>query len=121
MIQQLQEAYPLEACGLLAGCAGFVSQLYAVENHLRSPVAYEMEPIQQLQALLSLEEAGLELLAIYHSHPSGPQTPSPADIAQAYYPGVAQLIVSLRERRRPVARAFVIDDGDFQEIAWQSV
>lgn len=121
MIERLQEAYPLEACGLLAGLEGTAHRLYAVENRLSSPVAYEMDPVQQLQALLDLEEAGLQLLAIYHSHPTGPQTPSPTDIALAYYPGVAHIIVSLRELQAPVARAFMIEEGRFDEVTLEIV
>lgn len=121
MIRQLQEDYPLEGCGLLAGREGAVTRHYAIDNHLRSPVAYEMEPVQQLQALLDLEQAGLQLLAIYHSHPGGPQTPSQSDIAKAYYPGVAHLIISLQDYRQPVTRAFLIEGDGYREIAWQTV
>src|SRR5690606_24265006 len=96
-------------CGLLAGLEGRVRCLYPIENRLHSAVAYEMEPHQQLQAMLEMEEAGLQLLAIYHSHPTGPQTPSATDVDQSYYPGVAYIIVSLAMPLRPVARAFHID------------
>lgn len=116
MLRHLQDAYPLEACGILAGRDGRVRRVYAVDNLLRSPVAFEMEPQQQLHAMLHLEEAGLEMLAIYHSHPKGPQTPSPTDIAQAYYPDVAHVIVSLADRRHPSIRAFTIREGAFDEI-----
>jgi len=121
MLRQLQDAYPLEACGILAGLEGQVRRLYAVENRLQSPVAYEMEPSRQLQAMLALEDAGLQMLAIYHSHPAGPQTPSPTDVAQAYYPGVAHVIVSLAQSRRPTSRAFTLDDGRVHEIVLKIV
>jgi proteasome lid subunit RPN8/RPN11 len=51
-----------------------------------------MEPGEQLKAMLAIEEAGEELLAIYHSHPGGPAWPSPSDVAEAAYPGVIHLI-----------------------------
>lgn len=117
MLRHLQLAYPLEACGILAGSDGQVQRLFAVANRLRSPIAYEMDPQQQLQAMLELEEAGLEMLAIYHSHPHGPQIPSATDIAQSYYPESAHLIVSLVDRHQPVARAFMIQGDGFHEIA----
>ena len=44
MLAHLRSAYPEEACGLMAGVDGEVLRLYAVENRLHSPVAYEMEP-----------------------------------------------------------------------------
>lgn len=121
MLRHLRDAYPLEACGIMAGLDGRVRRLYAVENRLRSPVAYEMEPRQQIAAMLDLEKAGLEMLAIYHSHPKGPQTPSRTDVAQSYYPGVAYVIVSLADRRHPSIRAFIISEGSFDEIVLKIV
>ena len=124
MLQQLLDAVPLEACGLLAGVEGHVRRLYPIENRLHSPVAYEMEPHQQLQAMLQMEEAGLQLLAIYHSHPTGPQTPSATDVDQSFYPGVAYIIISLARPFDPVARAFQIDAASarrYYEIALKIV
>jgi proteasome lid subunit RPN8/RPN11 len=111
MIAHLRGAYPEEACGLMAGLQGEVLRLYPVENHLHSPVTYEMEPLQQLRALEDLEDVGWELLAIYHSHPHGPEIPSATDIAQAYYPDALNVIVSLANVAQPVVRVFSIRDG----------
>lgn len=121
MLKQLRRAYPLEACGLLAGSDGRVMRVYAVENVLHSRSEYEMEPRQQVEAMLALEKAGWELLAIYHSHPDGPQTPSPTDVARANYPQAAQVIVSLADREQPVARAFTIAEGKVDEISLRVV
>jgi [CysO sulfur-carrier protein]-S-L-cysteine hydrolase len=109
IVDYLQACYPLEGCGLLAGDErGWVTAVYPITNILHSPTAYEMDPGQQLQAMLNLEAAGWQLLAIYHSHPHGPETPSPTDIALAFYPESAYIIVSLRERFEPAVRAFQI-------------
>lgn len=116
MIQHLQDEYPLEACGLLGGKDQLVSRHYPIENILHSPVAYEMEPAQQIQAIIALENAGLELLAIYHSHPQGPSVPSETDVAQAYWPDTAYLIVSLQNRSAPQLRGFIISAGAVREI-----
>lgn len=118
MLDQLQAAYPLEACGIMAGKGGLVKRLYPVENQLQSPHAYKMEPNQQLEAMLDLEEKGWQMLAIYHSHPMGPDVPSPMDVAQATYPEAAHVIVSLRERQRPSIRAFLIVDEVIDEIPY---
>ena len=69
--------------------------VHPVTNILHSPVRYRMDPQEQLRAFQEIDEAGLELLAIYHSHPNGPEEPSPTDIAEAYYPEVVYLIWSL--------------------------
>lgn len=117
MLAHLRSAYPEEACGLMAGIDGEVLRLYPIENRLHSPVAFEMEPRQQLQALQQLEDAGWHLLAIYHSHPQGPETPSARDIAQAHYPDALNVIVSLAAPDRPVVRVFSIRDGTVDEQA----
>jgi proteasome lid subunit RPN8/RPN11 len=95
MLAHVQSGLPLEACGLLAGQDNFISHIYIIDNILRSPVAFEMDAQQQIEAMLNVEAQGLELIAIYHSHPQGPQAPSQTDIAKAYYPELAQIIVSL--------------------------
>jgi [CysO sulfur-carrier protein]-S-L-cysteine hydrolase len=115
MLAHLRATYPEEGCGLMAGQGRDVLRLYPVENWLHSRVAYEMEPRQQLKAFQALEDAGLELLAIYHSHPNGPEIPSTHDIAQAYYPEALWVIVSLAEPDGPVARAFMIRDRQVRE------
>jgi proteasome lid subunit RPN8/RPN11 len=111
MLAHLKAAYPLEGCGLLAGPAGRVQQLYPVDNRLHSGVAFEMEPAQLIAAIMDMEAQGQGLLAIYHSHPAGAAVPSPTDIAQANYPEAVQIIVSLEEPEQPQVGAFQIVDG----------
>lgn len=115
LIEEARSAYPLEACGLMAGEDDQVRQLYPVTNILRSPTAYEMDPVEQLKAMIDLEEKGWDLIAIYHSHPHGPQVPSATDVDQAYYPEAAYVIVSLLDRQ-PKIRVFNIVSGKVTEI-----
>lgn len=117
ILEQLQACYPLEGCGLLAGdaAAGWVTAVYPIENSLHSPTAYKMDPAQQIQAMLDLEARGWQLLAIYHSHPHGPEIPSATDVALATYPEALYVIVSLQERAALVVRAFRIDGSAFIE------
>jgi proteasome lid subunit RPN8/RPN11 len=116
LVQHALSAYPLESCGLLAGADDQVRHLYPVDNIRKSPIEYEMDPAQQLTAMLDLEQKGWELIAIYHSHPHGPQVPSATDVAQAYYPEAAYVIISLADQRRPKIRAFSITAGTVTEI-----
>ena len=120
MIRQADAGYPEEVCGLLAGSIdgriGRAVRLYPVENGLHSPVAYEMEPLAQVRAMIAIESEGLELVGIYHSHPTGPASPSPSDVAQAWYPDAAQIIISLAAPGRSAARAFLIREGQVFEI-----
>jgi [CysO sulfur-carrier protein]-S-L-cysteine hydrolase len=121
LVAQAQAAFPIEACGLLAGENGRVRRLYPITNVLHSPSAYLMDARQQVEAMLQMEAHGWELLAIYHSHPHGPAEPSATDIAQAYYPDALYLILSLAEQARPLLRAFRIGDGQVEEKEWQLV
>ncbi len=116
LLNQMQAAYPLEACGLLAGRENKVAHLYPISNIRKSPVEYEMDPTEQLAAMMDLEDRGWELIGIYHSHPHGPQVPSPTDVAQAYYPEAAYIIVSLSGHDGPGVRAFTITSGEVGEI-----
>ena len=111
--------HPLEGCGLMAGRNGVVQIIYQISNRLNSPVAFEMDPEEQLAAMLDIEQRELELLAIYHSHPHGPATPSAVDIKMNYYPKTAHVIVSWSDPDRPTARAFRIQGGDISEIPFQ--
>ncbi len=113
MLAHLQACYPEEGCGLVGGVGGQSRQIYPVENRLHSPVAYEMDPLAQIRAMLALEAEGWELVAIFHSHPNGPLYPSPSDVAQAYYPDAMQIIVSLGSSPDglPTAAGFMISDG----------
>lgn len=116
MLAHATALLPEEACGLLAGRNGRATRFFPVENVRHSPVAYEMAPQEQVRAILAIEAQGLELLAIYHSHPTGPAFPSTTDISQAYYPEQAYLILSLNDPARPELRAFRLEDGRAREI-----
>lgn len=116
IIDHLQACYPLEGCGLLAGDErGWVTAVYPIDNILQSPTAYQMNPQQQIEAMLALEARGWRLIAIYHSHPQGPEHPSASDIRQAYYPEALTMIVSLKKQPEPVVRVFQIADQSVAE------
>ena len=73
-----------------------------------------MDPQDQWRAFQRMETAGLELLGIYHSHPNGPDRPSPTDIAEAMYPVVQ--IIWYRQEGRWQARGFRIESGKVREV-----
>lgn len=110
------ECLPEEACGLLGGRDGEARSVILVENALHSPRAFRMDAAQQLAAFRALNEQGLELLAIFHSHPQGPAQPSPTDVEQFAYPGVATLIFSPDGAGGWQARAFRLDGGGVVEM-----
>ncbi len=105
---------PLEACGLLAGKEVRVEAVFGMRNAARSPLRYRMEARAQWRAFCRIEDLGLELVGIYHSHPIGPDQPSLTDVAEAMYPVVH--VVWSPKNEEWQARGFWIEGGRFFEV-----
>lgn len=119
MRRHIQRRTPLEACGLLAGRDGRVEVVIGVRNAARSPVRYLMEPHAQWRAFNKIEQLGLDLLGIYHSHPNGPQQPSPTDIQEASYAVVK--IIWFHHDGKWRAGGFWIEAGQVSDVTLQLV
>jgi len=83
---------PEEACGIVAGLANRSSMVIPVTNMLHSPNKFRMEPAEELNAFYIAEREGLEIIAIYHSHPHGMGEPSITDFTELTFPGIIYLI-----------------------------
>ncbi|MBE0670241.1 MAG: M67 family metallopeptidase [Anaerolineales bacterium] len=105
---------PLESCGLLAGRGSKVEKIFFVQNQAQSPVRYVMDPIEQLNAFEWIDSNGMELLGIFHSHPTGPETVSPTDISEAAYAVIYIIFAPVDEKWH--ARGFWIENGGFREV-----
>lgn len=81
-----------EACGIVAGEGNQSRLVIPMTNILHSLYSFRMEPKEELDAFLLLEEKGLEVLAIYHSHPHGIDRPSVTDLDELTFPGIVYLI-----------------------------
>lgn len=122
LVAQAQSSPEHEICGLLGGREDLATHCYAVGNVAAEPATnFFLEPRGQLAAMKQMRERGEALLAIYHSHPTGPAEPSARDRALAAYPGVAYLIVSLRDPARPVLGSFVFDGKEFEPLVLEVV
>ncbi len=115
MIQSINADLPNESCGLLAGSKNQSLKVFPITNILKNPVRYQMDPEQQIKALIEIEENDFDLLAIYHSHPAGPAIPSLTDVAEAMYPESVFLIFSPGSDQWNF-RGFMIQQGDVQEV-----
>jgi len=101
IVEHALNGYPAEVCGLVAGRNGVAIAAYSGRNISPTPaVTYELDH-DTLARIIEFEDAGLELVAIYHSHPRGPATLSPTDIARACYPDSIYLVISLATPERP--------------------
>lgn len=110
-----RNAYPNEACGILAGRGNKVRKVYAITNIENSPVSYFMDSREQFKIMKDIRENNLSMLAIFHSHPSSPAYPSGKDVSLAFYEDVVYIIVSLFEKE-PVVKGFSIREGKIKEI-----
>lgn len=97
--QHIDSQPALEVCGLVGGVwrsypqQAIAQAVVKIDNVDATPqVRFTMHPQQQLSALMDFEKRGWELVAIYHSHPTGNADPSATDIAEATYPDVVHLI-----------------------------
>jgi proteasome lid subunit RPN8/RPN11 len=115
MHDEVSERAPEEACGLIAGRDNTAWEVIPVTNALHSPVRYRMDPQEQLEAFNRIEELGLEILAIYHSHPAGPTHPSLTDIAEAFYPDTVY-IIWFRSGQGWNCRGFRISEEEVEEV-----
>lgn len=94
LLQLAQSGAPEEVCGLVAGKNGLAQAVYPIENRLHSPNFFEMEPEGLLQVLIQIERESLDILGVYHSHPNGPQEPSPMDYELHVFPEATLIILS---------------------------
>lgn len=111
LISHALEGFPLEVCGILGGREGAVAQAFRMTNTDASNEHFAMEPREQFAVVKELRAAGLEMTAIYHSHPESPARPSEEDIRLAHTPGVSYVIISVMDRERPVLKSFRISEG----------
>lgn len=92
MLEHIQACLPEEACGMLGGKGDVVQQVLPVTNAAHSPYRFRMEPAEQVQTMQRMEDEGMILVGIYHSHPSGPAGLSETDLAEAAYPEATYLV-----------------------------
>lgn len=114
IVEHARSDFPYEVCGLLAGTGGELRKHYRIANAARSMTYYSMDPKAMLRAFNEIDDAGWDLLAIYHSHTHTEAFPSATDVELAFYPDAVYLIVSLQEST-PVMRAFDIVEGRITE------
>jgi len=94
--------YPSECFGFLVGSyeqGGIVRKVVRGSN-LRTdrPDRFEMDPAEFVQVERDADEAGLEVIGFYHSHPDWPAIPSQTDVVYAWE-GAYYLIVSVHDAR----------------------
>jgi [CysO sulfur-carrier protein]-S-L-cysteine hydrolase len=121
MVGAALDAYPLEACGLIAGppsADGGVGDrapiFYECANVAESARVYTIDPKDHLRAEHDADDRGFEINGVVHSHTHSEPYPSPTDIGAAPDPSWHYVIISLK-REAPEARSYRIADGHVTE------
>lgn len=125
IVAQAQAELPKECCGLLAGRiednVGRAEKRYPLINVAASPERYLSDGGDLPAAFRSMRERNLDLLAIYHSHPTSRPVPSQTDLAQNFYgDSVVFLILSL-QTLEPEMRAWWLGESDYRPAEWSVV
>jgi proteasome lid subunit RPN8/RPN11 len=111
-----QEA-PRECCGLLVGAGSRVELAVPMANVAKTPrTAFRIDPAEHIAVRRVLRQVvpASAIVGVYHSHPKGPATPSPRDIAESHYPDWLFVIVGSAGRS---VRAFRIQDQRATAVA----
>jgi proteasome lid subunit RPN8/RPN11 len=117
MVAHAREDLPNECCGMIGGRDGEATRVVRVENAAASPLRYEMDPQGQYDALKSIEDAGEELVAIYHSHTRSAAYPSQTDVNEAVmWPEQVYVIVSLENDEEPDVKGYSLKDMKIADV-----
>jgi proteasome lid subunit RPN8/RPN11 len=108
IVAQARAEAPNECCGIVASRDGEAVELYKLRNAAASPLRYEIDSHDLFRASVSIEDAGLEIGIIYHSHTRTAPEPSETDINLANYPDAIYLIVGVKDPGRDELRAWRI-------------
>ena len=98
---------PNEACGLIAGslATGRASTFHPARNVEVSPLRYNVHPEDLVRITFAIEDAGEDLVAIFHSHTRSAAVPSATDRRTVMYPEPFYLLATLADPDAPPARA----------------
>jgi [CysO sulfur-carrier protein]-S-L-cysteine hydrolase len=114
MVAHARADAPNECCGMVASHDGEAVRVYPATNTAASPLRYEIDGAEQYRIQLEIDDADLDLGAIYHSHTRSAPYPSQTDINLAFYPDALYVIVGLADGE-PDVRAFAIRDGQVSD------
>ena len=112
---------PNEACGLIAGdlASGSATAFHPARNAEASPLRYNVHPDDLVRIVFAIEDAGQDLVAIFHSHTRSPAVPSATDRRTAQYPDAFYVLGTLADPDAAPAeslRAWRIRAGESAEV-----
>lgn len=103
-----KEALPNESCAFLLGHNYEVAEILPMRNIDESPVTFSVEPAELIQVYNLAESKGMQVIAIFHSHPAK-AWPSSTDIKFMEINPVVWVIYSTTESQ---LKGFIYDDDE---------
>jgi proteasome lid subunit RPN8/RPN11 len=117
IVGHAQRDAPNECCGMVATRDGAAVAVHEATNTAASPFRFEVDGMELHRTLTGIEDRGLDMGAIYHSHTRSEPYPSQTDVNfAANWPGVEWIIVGLAKGAEPVVRSYLIEDGVIREV-----
>jgi proteasome lid subunit RPN8/RPN11 len=127
MLAQAEAESPNECCGLLAGRLiprpgmpplADVERRYPLVNELASPREFVTEGKSMFAATRDMDRLKLDMLAVYHSHPTSAPVPSKTDLERNWWPQLMVLIISLQGPKAEV-RGWWLEEKSYREAEWE--
>ena len=117
LVRHALDDRPNECCGLIGGKGDRAETVYRASNAEASPFRYSISPTEQLELINRIDDAGEDLVAIYHSHTKTEPFPSQTDVNLASgWPDETWEIISLKDPERPEIRAFHIAGERIEDV-----
>ena len=127
IVEDAERSYPNEACGLMLGerrgVNVHVASVHVSGNLSPTPrTHFEVDPQLRFDLERVAREKGLEVVAVYHSHPNGMVKPSEVDLSRAWEPDLVWIIAALKSGRVTDWRAYRLANPkvEFMEINIQT-
>jgi proteasome lid subunit RPN8/RPN11 len=116
-----KETYPVECCGFLLGSfdsGGLVSQVRPATNQNSDRNDRFIISAEEFAAVqFAADEAGLDIIGIYHSHPDWPPIPSQTDMDSAWE-DIYYLIASVHEGRPFNTQVWRLAETGLRRFEW---
>ena len=119
LLQQIQAhleaGYPHEACGVMLGQAGVITEIVPAGNQRTDSAhnRYLIDPRTYMQIERDADQRGRQVLGIYHSHPDVAALPSQFDLDNAW-PDLSYLIVSVTKGKAVVSQCWRLAEAPRQ-------
>ena len=120
--EHLESGYPNEACGVMLGKHGVITEVVSADNQRTDLPAsggesarnrYLIDPLAYMKIEREADKRGLAVLGIYHSHPDVAARPSQFDLDHAW-PNFSYLIVSVCKGEAVESNSWLLRDDRSQ-------